>query len=286
MNVNNNAGIKNSFMNRRININEISIANRKSNNKQNSLADNGVILELSSPRVKIENVEQFDNSIEMYFEYTQMFISAESAGLGWEGRMKGIIEKYYDIDNELKEKYAGNEREYNRYKAWLDKAFDEQSSDLIYVTAQYLTYPLMRMGFRTSDSAKRDAIVQIQKEYQNTYQNDIRNMFNNMKNYYDVNKSFDEITSSIISENCVEINYSDVDYILGLNKETQIDDKIKYGYQLLDKDDKLNDEELDEIEDICKDVKNTIENMDCSDIFKQMYRYLLSILQEKMVNRK
>lgn len=285
MNVNNSINIKNLFMYKNIKINEISITN-KSNNIQNNLPDDGVILELSSPRLKLENVRTLDSSAEIYFGYGRMLMTAGGNNLSCESRMMSMIEKYYSLDEELKEKYADNEEEYSRYKAFLDKAFDVHSSGLIYNAAEHLTYPLRWLGLRTSDAAKRDEIAQLQKEYINSIQSDIKNMFKNMKNYYDLNKSFDGITNHIISENCTVMNYSDIDYIRNLNKETQIDDKIKYGYELMDKDKDLNSENLDEIKSIFNDIKSIIDNMNCSNIFKDIYRQLLNKLQEKIANRK
>lgn len=115
----------------------------------------------------------------------------------------------------------------------------------------------------------------LKTEYANSIQNDVVNMFKNLRNYYDINKSFDGLTNSIVSENNSVMAYNDLEYMYEFYQKSGIKDKLDSAYEIISQGGKFED-----IEDIYNDIDNIINNMDCSDIFKDIYRQLLMGLRK------
>lgn len=127
MKINNNINIRNSFMDRKIKINDISIVHKS--NSQSNPTDDGVILKLSQ-RTKIDDVKDAaeaseNNDISKVIEYGKELLNAQKLGDGYANKMTNLVEKYYSMLNELKEKYSDT-NEFNYHKKYLDKAFDDQ----------------------------------------------------------------------------------------------------------------------------------------------------------------
>lgn len=258
------------------------------NNKNQSKKNNtGVILEFSkkSQFVEIFNENELselghNNSLKI-MEYGQELRNSVDHTQGITNGMMNITEKYYKMIDELKEKYS-NEDDFNLYKSYLDKAFDNELKETALRVSSCITAPFMLksppiiIGKPNSEELKlihsieaynnrnRNLIVNLKRKYGVRIYNDTLNTFKNIRNYYNKHRTFAGITNSIISKNNEYMSADDFNNIYDIEKD--IDKKFTALNQSNNKNLFFTD-----------DIKNTIHNMNCSDFIKDMYYNLYEL---------
>lgn len=281
MNINNTNNTKPIFTSSNIQLHNI-LNNKHSYQKQNKINGSGVILELTtnSKAISTSNIkdifileEKNHNNTLKIMEYSEELLNSTTNATDLNGKMMSMTEKYYKMINDLKEQYS-NEEDFNYYKTYLDKAFNEQIKWTAEGVAAGITSPFIGlMRIKTSSiSSKNNSsyidynnkLMDLRKKYSAKIYNDTINVFHNIRSYYDKYKNFDKITSDIISSNNKYMSSDDFSYIYNIKDD--IDEKlitIKYS----------NEKNFY----LTNDVKNSINNMSCSNFIRDMYNSLYEI---------
>lgn len=258
------------------------------NNKNQSKKNNtGVILEFSKKTqfVEIFNENELSelghNNTLKIMEYGQELRNSVDHTQGITNGMMNMTEKYYKMIDELKEKYS-NEDDFNWYKSYLDKAFDNELKETALRASSCITAPFMlksppiiigkpnseelqlARSIEAYNNKNRDLIVNLKRKYGVRIYNDTLNTFKNIRNYYNKHRTFVGMTNSIISKNNEYMSADDFNNIYDIEKD--IDKKFTVLNQSNNKNLFFAD-----------DIKSTIHNMNCSDFIKDMYYNLYEL---------
>lgn len=282
MNINNINNAKTIFTSSNIQLNNI-FNNKYSYQKQNKINSSGVILELTtnSKAMSTSNIEDISvleeknhNNTLKIMEYSEKLLNSTKDVTDLNGKMMNMTEAYYKTINELKEQYS-NEEDFNWYKTYLDKAFDQQIKWTAEGAAAAVTSPfigLMKMKTSTISSSENNSsytdynkkLIDLREKYSAKIYNDTINMFNNIIAYYDKYRTFNNITTNIISSGNKYISSDDFSYLYNIKDD--IDKNITALKNSNEKNSYLDYE-----------VKNSIDSMNCSNFIKDMYNDLYEI---------
>ncbi len=286
MNINNTNNVKSVLTSSNIQLHNI-FNTKQSYQKQNKINNSGVILELTtnSKAISASNIkdisileEENHNNTLKIMEYSEELLNSTTNATDLNGKMMNMTEKYYKMINDLKEQYS-NEEDFNWYKTYLDKAFNEQIKWTAEGFAASITSPfigLMKIKM-PSNSSKNNSfesnssytdynhkLIDLRKKYSAKIYNDTINAFYNIRSYFDKYKNFDKITPNIISSNNKYMSSDDFSYIYDIKDD--IDEKLIAIKNSNEKNSYLAD-----------DIKNSINNMNCSDFIKDMYNNLYEL---------
>jgi len=285
MNINGNTNVKPAFTATNTRVRRI-FDNKSA--KQGQKNNTGVILEFTK-KARLGEItdinelsERGHNNTLKIMEYQEK-IRGSVNHKGLSDNMMCMTEKYYKMIDELKEEYS-DEDDFNRYKDYLDRAFDNEIQQTAMAAASCITAPfigLLRMPpIITGTSAREEIdlarsieaynnkysnlIGKLKRKYGARIYNDTLNAFNNIRSYYDKHRSFGKITNRDISKNNLYMSADDFNNIYDIEKN--IDKKLIALGQSNNKSPALAD-----------DVKNTVDNMNCSNFIKDMYTDLYNL---------
>lgn len=292
-------GTNNNSIYKKNTLSEISICKGiNSNNSKNSnvsinespileLSKKGLSMSKANMSLEEKDVQNINNNgIIEILNYQKELLNTEKQ-YETSKAMMPVTEKYYSMIDSLKQKY-GESDEFIKHKNYLDKAFDSEKELFAMRVAANITAPMITIDYnsryeienynnRGKNSYNKiksndSEIFKVQSDIRQKITEDVLNMFNNISNYYDKNSSFKNITNEIISSNNNYIKYEDIDYMKNLNDKTGIHDKFN----------DILSHKYNNSSETYREIKNIVDNMNCSDILKSMYNEMLNNLNKKI----